>query len=144
MQGTPLCWAVVSGAASAITSVDGLKGKTFAISRLGSGSHLMACVLAVQRGWNPAKDLKFVVAGDFKSLRDAVNSGLADAFMWETFTTKPYWDSGELRRVGDITTPWPCFMLAGVLYAVFVIRILIYLLLCAFLYKHLFLLSPRE
>ena len=35
------------------------------------------------------------------------------AFMWETFTTKPYHDSGEVRRVGDITTPWPCFMVAG-------------------------------
>ena len=73
----------------------------------------MACVLAVQRGWDPKSDIKFTVVGDFKNLRDAVNSGTADAFMWETFTTKPFWDSGEIRRVGDITTPWPCFLLAG-------------------------------
>lgn len=33
--------------------------------------------------------------------------------MWETFTTKPYHDSGEVNRVGDISTPWPCFMLAA-------------------------------
>ena len=29
-----------------------------------------------------------------------------DVFMWETFTTKPFHDSGEVKRVGDITTPW--------------------------------------
>lgn len=110
---SPLCWAVVSGAHTAIQSIDDLRGGTIAISRYGSGSHLMACVLAVQRGWDPSTDLKFVVAGDFKSLRAAVNNGTADAFMWETFTTKPFCDSGEVRRVGDITTPWPCFMLAA-------------------------------
>lgn len=27
--------------------------------------------------------------------------------------TKPYHLSGEIRRVGDITTPWPCFMVAS-------------------------------
>ena len=73
----------------------------------------MACVLAVQRGWNPATDIKFNIIGDFKSLRQAVNTGAADVFMWEHFMTKPYWDNGELHFIDDITTPWPCFMLAG-------------------------------
>merc|ERR1712157_284332 len=27
-------------------------------------------------------------------------------------TTKPYHDSRELARLGDITTPWPAFMIA--------------------------------
>jgi len=26
---------------------------------------------------------------------------------------KPYYDSGELRRIGTIITPWPCFLLAA-------------------------------
>ncbi len=80
-QQSPLCWAVVSGAQSSLQALDDLKGRTIAISRYGSGSHLMACVLALQRGWDPAKDLTFHVAGDFASLRNAVNSGQADAFM---------------------------------------------------------------
>lgn len=110
---SPLCWAVVAGAQSTLQALDDLKGKVIAISRYGSGSHLMACVLALQRGWNPTTDLTFYVAGDFASLRRAVNSGDADAFMWEHFMTKPFWDSGEVKRIGDITTPWPCFMIAA-------------------------------
>eukprot|EP00696_Hemimastix_kukwesjijk_P011466 gnl/Hemi2/243_TR64_c0_g1_i1.p1 gnl/Hemi2/243_TR64_c0_g1~~gnl/Hemi2/243_TR64_c0_g1_i1.p1 ORF type:complete len:508 (-),score=126.05 gnl/Hemi2/243_TR64_c0_g1_i1:19-1362(-) len=46
-------------------------------------------------------------------MRQSVNDGSSDAFMWETFTTKPFHDSGEVKRVGDVTTPWPCFMLAA-------------------------------
>ena len=114
---SPLCWAISAGSQSEIHSVGDLKGGTFAISRYGSGSHLMAYVLAMQRGWDPQKDINFKVVGAFKALRDSVNdlsSGNGtSAFMWETFTTKPYHDSGEVRRVGDITTPWPCFMVAG-------------------------------
>ena len=136
---TPLCWAVSgqgsggggSGAstpaqapatASASTSapaeerpsdISDLRGKTFGISRYGSGSHLMAYVLATQRGWNPQTDISFKVEGKFEQLRDSVNSGDTAAFMWETFTTKPFHDSGECSRLGDISTPWPCFMVAG-------------------------------
>ena len=29
--------------------------------------------------------------------------------------TKPFHDSGELRRIGEITTPWPCFLVASTL-----------------------------
>ncbi|GAB5356492.1 hypothetical protein AAMO2058_000294500 [Amorphochlora amoebiformis] len=110
---SPLCWAISTGAKNEkIQSVDDLKGATIAISRYGSGSHLMATVMAAQMGWE-AKDLKFKVIGNFKKLRDSVNSGEADAFMWETFTTKPYHDSKEIKRIGEIYTPWPCFMLAA-------------------------------
>lgn len=42
-----------------------------------------------------------------------IKSGKIDAFLWEEFTTKPYVDSGELRKIGCITTPWPCFMIAA-------------------------------
>jgi hypothetical protein len=58
----------------------------------------MAFVLAQQRGWNPQTDVSFRVVGDFAKLRGAVNAGDADAFMWETFTTKPFHDSGEIKR----------------------------------------------
>lgn len=32
--------------------------------------------------------------------------------MWETFMTRPFHLRGEVRRVGELTTPWPCFMMA--------------------------------
>ncbi len=113
--GSPLCWAI-SGAGEAGVGPDevvGMKGKTFGISRYGSGSHLMAYVLAIERGWDPQKDVSFKVVGNFQKLRDSVNADETQAFMWETYTTKPFHDSGELSRLGDISTPWPCFMVAG-------------------------------
>eukprot|EP00042_Codosiga_hollandica_P044938 m.449718 g.449718 ORF g.449718 m.449718 type:complete len:175 (+) comp56902_c0_seq10:44-568(+) len=91
---SPLCWAVSVGKAAPITGIEDLRGKRFGISRFGSGSHLMICVLANQRGWDLAKDVQFVVKGNFQALRDSVNDGSTDAFIWETFMTKPYHDRG--------------------------------------------------
>jgi len=109
---SPLCWAIsAAGQGTKIQSVDDLQGKTWAVSRMGSGSHLMASVLGAQKDWSP-EEVKFKVVGEFKKLRASVNAGDTEAFMWETFTTKPFHDSGEVRRVGEICTPWPCFMLA--------------------------------
>jgi hypothetical protein len=73
----------------------------------------MAYVMASQRGWDIDK-IRFEIRGKFDSLRNALNdeADTSDAFLWETFTTKPFHDSGEIRRIGEITTPWPCFMVA--------------------------------
>lgn len=75
----------------------------------------MAYVLADQREWlkKGEQPFEFTVRNDFKSMRDAVNDGSSDYFMWETFTTKPYHDSGEIKRIGQITPPWPAFMFAA-------------------------------
>ncbi|KAG5982828.1 hypothetical protein E4U55_001281 [Claviceps digitariae] len=106
---TPLCWAISTGAKRPdITSVDSLKGTRIGVSRIGSGSYVMGFVLADQQGWL-AQNVSFsdtVVLQNFEKLRNAVNSGEADFFMWEHFTSKKYYDSGEIRRVGDIYTPW--------------------------------------
>jgi ABC-type nitrate/sulfonate/bicarbonate transport system substrate-binding protein len=72
----------------------------------------MGFVLADQQGWlssssssgPPYSDT--VVLNTFENLRNAVNSGEADFFMWEHFTSKRYYDSGEIRKVGEIYTPW--------------------------------------
>jgi hypothetical protein len=42
----------------------------------------------------------------------AIVNGTADYFLWEYFTTKPFVDKGLLKRIGKISTPWPCFVLA--------------------------------
>ncbi|KAK0638525.1 hypothetical protein B0T16DRAFT_394436 [Cercophora newfieldiana] len=116
---TPLCWAISTGAARPeITSVDSLKGSKIGVSRIGSGSYVMGYVLAEERGWliptvaignavdSAAPYSEFKVLNTFENLRRAVNSGEADFFMWEHFTSKRYYDSGEIRRVGEIYTPW--------------------------------------
>ena len=42
----------------------------------------------------------------FAKLRDAVNDGTADFFMWEHFTSKGYHDNKSIKRIGEIYTPW--------------------------------------
>ncbi|KAJ3563768.1 hypothetical protein NPX13_g8084 [Xylaria arbuscula] len=107
---TPLCWAISTGAKRPeITSVDSLKGSKIGISRVGSGSYVMGYVLADKEGWltpSGAPYSDFVVLQNFANLRNAVNDGSADFFMWEHFTSKRYYDSGEIRRIGEIYTPW--------------------------------------
>jgi sulfonate transport system substrate-binding protein len=87
-QASPLCWAVSVGKDAPFHDIEDLRGGKFGISRYGSGSHLMICVLANQRGWNQAEDVHFEVKGNFQSLRDSVNDRTTDAFIWETFMTK--------------------------------------------------------
>src|SRR5690606_24143333 len=36
-----------------------------------------------------------------------------DVFYWEKYTTKPYVDRGQLKRIGEYRTPWPCFVIAA-------------------------------
>lgn len=106
---SPLRWALSTGGErDDVTSVGNLRGKRVGVSRLGSGSHVMSTVLADQQGWMSKDTAPFeiVVCGPFAELRDAVSTGKADFFMWEHFTTKRYWDNGQLKRIGEIETPW--------------------------------------
>jgi len=108
---TPLVWGIHVGAKSTFKKIKDLEHATIAISRFGSGSHLMAIVNAYNQGWDVSK-LKFKVIGDLQGGIDALTNGEADYFMWEHFTTKPLVDKGIFRRVDDCPTPWPCFVVA--------------------------------
>ncbi|MGB5941470.1 MAG: substrate-binding domain-containing protein [Leeuwenhoekiella sp.] len=109
---SPLLWGIHVGAESNFRKEEDLKGKRIAISRFGSGSHLMAHVHADTMGWNLKED-QFVVVNNIDGAVEALTKGTADYFMWEHFTTKPIVDDGTFRRVGDFPTPWPCFVLAA-------------------------------
>jgi sulfonate transport system substrate-binding protein len=109
---SPLIWGIhVAGESSFKTLEDIKKGKA-AISRFGSGSHLMAYVNASQHKWN-LDDLKFEVVNNIQGAVEALGKGKADYFLWERFTTKPLVDKGVFRRIGDCPTPWPCFVIAA-------------------------------
>ncbi|PPJ53793.1 hypothetical protein CBER1_04535 [Cercospora berteroae] len=114
---SPLCWAISTGAKrSEINSVDDLMGKKVGVSRIGSGSYVMSFVLADKRGWlrNTKEPFEVVPIGDFAALRKSVGQDKSsDFFMWEHFTTKHYWDNGELKRIGEIYTPWPSWMIVA-------------------------------
>lgn len=108
---SPLLWGIHVGANSKYKKVADLKGKTAAISRIGSGSQLLAIANAKKQGWN-IEDVKFEIVGNLDGGIEALTNGNADYFLWEHFTTKPWVDNGTFRRVGDCPSPWPCFMIA--------------------------------
>ncbi|PSR52935.1 ABC transporter substrate-binding protein [Adhaeribacter arboris] len=109
---SPLIWGIHVPANSSYQTPADLRGKRYAVSRMGSGSHLMAFVDATQRGWDPQAQ-ELVLVGNLEGARQAFKNHEADAFMWEKFMTKPLVDSGEFRRVGETLTPWPCFVIAA-------------------------------
>ena len=109
---TPLIWGIHVADGSTFKSVEDLKGKRCAISRFGSGSHLMAYINAENHGWDLENDLKFEVIQDLDGAVKALSNGDADYFMWEKFMTKPIVDSGVFRRIDNSPTPWPCFVIA--------------------------------
>ncbi|UJH67407.1 substrate-binding domain-containing protein [Allomuricauda sp. SCSIO 65647] len=110
--GSPLLWGIHVASQRHFKSVSELKNTKAAISRFGSGSHLMAFVNAQKEGWDTSR-LQFEVIDNLEGAVAALAHGTADYFMWEHFTTKPLVDSGVFRRLGDCPTPWPCFVIAA-------------------------------
>jgi ABC-type nitrate/sulfonate/bicarbonate transport system substrate-binding protein len=108
---SPLIWGIHVAANSPYKTIQDLIIGKVAISRYGSGSHLMAFVNAKKEGWD-TKNLQFEVVNTIDGAVEALTNGTADYFMWERFMTKPLVDKGVFRRVGDCPTPWPCFVIA--------------------------------
>lgn len=108
---SPLLWGIHVAANSKYQSISDLENTKAAISRLGSGSQLMAYVNAQQQGWN-TESLQFEIINTIDGAVEALTNGTADYFLWEHFMTKPLVDQGIFRNVGDCPTPWPCFVIA--------------------------------
>jgi len=108
---TPLHWGIHVPYNGNINSVEQLENQTFAISRMRSGSHLMAYVKASQEGWDPEK-LKFNIIGDVYGGLWALENNEAQAFLWEKYTTHPYTEQKKCKYIGEVVTPWPCFVIA--------------------------------
>ena len=109
---TPLIWGIHVAADSKFNTVEDIKGTRAAISRYGSGSHLMAYINAKNHEWDLKKDLNFEVIKNLDGAVEGLTNGDADYFMWEKFTTKPLVDDGTFRRIDNCPSPWPCFVIA--------------------------------
>jgi hypothetical protein len=72
----------------------------------------MAIVDANSKG-HSIKNEQFVVVNNLDGALSSLSKKESDVFYWEKYTTKPYVDSGQLRRIGEYVTPWPCFVLAA-------------------------------
>lgn len=108
---SPLIWGIHVAADSDYKTIADLEGKKVAISRLGSGSQLMAYVNANNQGWKTG-NLEFEIVNTIDGAVEALTNKTADYFMWERFMTKPLVDKGIFRRITDCPTPWPSFVIA--------------------------------
>ncbi|KAH9256936.1 hypothetical protein BASA81_004757 [Batrachochytrium salamandrivorans] len=106
---SPLVWGIHCGAGSELT--DPKDFSKVAISRFGSGSHLMAFVLAKQLGMKLDSN-SFDLVGNLAGAKTYLGETNPNAlFLWEKAMTDPLVQQGKFKRLGVVPTPWPCFVL---------------------------------
>lgn len=109
---TPLVWGIHVASHASIYDLSDIFRRKYAISRLGSGSHLMAKVHA-QILCKSISDSQWKIVNNLSGAVEALTKGEADVFFWEKFTSMPWVDKGVFRRIGEFPTPWPCFVIAS-------------------------------
>jgi ABC-type nitrate/sulfonate/bicarbonate transport system substrate-binding protein len=109
---SPLTWGIHVRKNSGVNHLSDLANKHFLVSRMGSGSHLMALVLAKRENWQ-AKDLTFEIIGNMDGAKEAMDNENDGVFLWEKYTTTPMLKNGTMRRIGEVPSPWPCFVMAA-------------------------------
>jgi sulfonate transport system substrate-binding protein len=107
---TPLVWGIYSGAQSAIQQVDTFRNRRIAISRFGSGSHLMSMIHASEHKEHIETD-QFEVVNSLHGGISALRESRADLFYWEKFMTRPHVQNGEVKPVGEFSAPWSSFLI---------------------------------
>jgi sulfonate transport system substrate-binding protein len=105
---TPLCWGIYTGGEQ--RSPEAFDQPVYAISRNGSGSHLMAMIHARKHGIAPGS---FLVVHSLEGAVQALVNREADLFFWERFMTKPFVVSGQLNEIGIFAAPWSGFLVAA-------------------------------
>jgi ABC-type nitrate/sulfonate/bicarbonate transport system substrate-binding protein len=108
---SPLIWGVHVAQNSPYQNLSELEKKKVAVSRMGSGSHLMSLVNATNQHWK-TDDLEFEIVNTIQGAVENLTKGTADYFMWERFMTQPLVDQKIFRRIAECPTPWPCFVIA--------------------------------
>lgn len=109
---TPLNWGIHIRAKSPVNSLYELNKKHFLVSRMGSGSHLMALVLARREGWK-LEELTFEMIGNMEGAKEVMDRGNDGIFLWEKYTTAALVKSGTMKRIGEVPSPWPCFVMVA-------------------------------
>jgi len=106
---TPLPWGIYTGANSSHKKINFNIPNTFAVSRLGSGSHLMPSIHALEFG-APLKDEQFHVVNSLMGAAEQLKAGNSDFFYWEQYMARPFVHSGHFRQVGKFSAPWSSFL----------------------------------
>jgi ABC-type nitrate/sulfonate/bicarbonate transport system substrate-binding protein len=105
---SPLQWGIYSNKKSHVVFDATTK---IAISRKGSGSHLMPLIHAQQQGVNLQDDQFKVV----HHLDDGIQSLSEDCdyFYWEKWMTQPFVEKGLVNKVGEFSAPWSGFLVVA-------------------------------
>jgi len=109
---TPLIWGVHTHVDNPLRLYGETYSKNYAISRFGSGSHLIPIVDATLNDKSISPD-QLVEIKNLDGALSSLGNGESDVFYWEKYTTKPWVDKGVLKRVGEFVTPWSCFAIAA-------------------------------
>ncbi len=105
---SPLQWGIYSNKKDQVRFDQATK---IAISRKGSGSHLMPLIHAEQHGVM-LQENQFVVV---HHLDDGIKSLSEDCdyFYWEKWMTQPFVDQGIVKKVGEFSAPWSGFLVVA-------------------------------
>ncbi len=109
---SPLTWGIHIAPSSDLNSLKDVKKPQFLISRKGSGSDLMSKVLMDRENWK-IENATYEIVNNLPGALQAMDTHKNGLFLWEKFTTKPFVDSGEMNRIGEVPSPWPCFVIAA-------------------------------
>ncbi|WP_338350738.1 substrate-binding domain-containing protein [Nonlabens tegetincola] len=109
---TPLLWGVHAPGTIEANNTRQLEDGKIAISRYGSGSHLMSYLMAKKHGWDTT-ELDFELVNTLDGAVEALSNNKAQLFLWERYMTQPLVDRGVFKRLETIATPWPSFVIAA-------------------------------
>lgn len=107
---SPLVWGIYTGVDSGLDQLSASVKYKYAISRFGSGSHLMAMIHAGKLGRTLSQD-DFVVVNSLHGAMESLKLKETGVFYWEKFMTRPYIKSGSARLIGEFSAPWSSFLI---------------------------------
>ena len=108
---TALTWGIHTQEKNSLIH-ENIFNRKFAVSRLGSGSHLMPMVDALMRN-QQIENEQFIEIGNLDGAIQSLKNEETEVFYWEKFTTKPFLKKGHMKRIDDFVSPWPCFLIAA-------------------------------
>ena len=109
---SPLGWGIFTAAKSQFYSVYNRFPKKYAISRLGSGSHLMALIHAQQRGETVTPE-DLIEVKSMEGAMESLSQNQSQIFYWEKYTTQLYVQNGTARLIGEFGAPWSGFLIVA-------------------------------
>lgn len=102
---SPLGWGIFTGAKSQFYSVYNRLPKKYAISKLGSGSHLMAMIHAEQRG-EKVNSEDLIEVRSIDGAMQSLTANETQIFYWEKYMTKAFVENNTVRMIGEFSAPW--------------------------------------